>query len=170
MTEENIVEDKSLRALVEKTSEKLDTLIADKTAKKWKLPWGSTPSKGQVSKGWAIFQVIRENGEIQFIKAPISDLTAKIDGFPRIATPDYKLTYKGLPMYIIPSWSMKPFSPVDNYAEVEKDKMHIAGRRIILASMETEQIKPKKSMGGMLWILLIIGACAIGWYLFKGGF
>lgn len=166
-----LIEEKkeSLIEKIDRIAAQQEQMMDKKKEKKWKLPWGKTPSNSQASKGYATFQIIRENGEVDFVKAPIYDLTAKIDGFPRIASPEYRLTHKGKPFYIIPSWSMKPFSPVENYAEVEKDKMHIAGRRVVLASMETEQIKSKKSMGMMLWVILGIAGVALLYYMLKGG-
>ena len=158
----------SVRELLEKVIENQNSLATEKKVSKWKLPWGARVGTGQVKKGWATFCLIRENGEVDFVKAPIDNLTAKIDGFPRLATPEYRLTHKNKPFYIIPSWSMKPFSPIENYNEVEKVKMHIAGRRVVLAQLEGEQIKPKgKGFGGMGWILLGIGVIAILYYLGK---
>ena len=160
--------EKSMRELQEEILKNQEILLANKEVKKWKLPWSGKPSNGQVKKGWATFCLIRENGEVEFVKACINDLTAKVDGFPRIASPEYKLTHKNKPFYIIPSWSMEPFSPVDNYKDAEKNNMHIAGRRVILAKLEGEQIKAKgKGFGGMGWIMLGIGVLGLLYYFGK---
>ena len=135
--------------------------------RKFKLPWKGKVGKAKVKKGWATIAIIRNNGNIDFVKRQIRDGTVEVEGFPRVGTIDYKLSYKGKPFFIIPEWSMKPFSPVDNYSETVKERMNIAGRRAVLATLETEKIKPKKDMGNMIWIIL--GLVVIGgiWYLGK---
>ncbi len=138
--------------------------------KEWKIPFKGRVNKMKANKGWATIQIIRNNGEMQFEKAPIVDGIVRVDKFPRIGTIDYKLSYKGKPFLIIPEWSMKPFSPVENYAKVEQDKMNIAGRRTVLATLEGEKIKGKGLGGNYIgWIILIVAVGAAAYYLFKGG-
>ena len=72
-------------------------------------------------------------------------------------------------MIIQPSWSLKPFSAADNYEDSIKEQMNIAGRKLVLAKMKYEAIAPKKSFGGMGWIILVIAIGAAAWYLIKGG-
>jgi len=161
----------------ETISQKLDRIarqneemIANKKQKGWRLPFGKKPSKSQVRKGWTTVQIIRNNGSIDFIKAPIEDGTVNVDGIPRISTIDYKLSHKGTPFIIIPEWSLKPFSPVENYEQTEKEKLTTTGTRLILAKMEKEAIKPKSvGFGSMGWIILVIVGLAVGYYFLKGG-
>lgn len=161
----------------ESISEKLDRitkqneeLISSKKEKGWKLPFGKKPSKAQVKKGWTTVQIIRNNGNIDFTKAKIEDNTINIDGLPRVAIPDYILTYKNTPFIIIPEWSLKPFSPVENYADLEKQKNTTIGWRLIQAKMEKEAIKPAgKGFGSMGWIILVVVGLAVGYYFLKGG-
>ena len=161
----------------ESISEKLDRIalqnreiISSKKSKSWKLPWGKTPSKGQINKGWVTCQIIRNNGAIEFGKYQIDDCTVMIDGLPRTATIDYLLSYKGKPWIIIPEWSIKPFSPVDNYKEMEKEKNTTIGWRLIQAKLEKEAIKPKSAgFGSWTWIVLVIVGLGVGYYLIKGG-
>lgn len=171
-TEENKVPEKEFNlkeaiANIEKNQEKL---IEEKKVKGWKLPWSGKLSKGKVKKNYATFCLIKDNKDVSFITAPIEDGTAMIDGFPRVTTADYCLLHKGRPFFILPYWSMKPFSPVENYAETEKEKMNMSGRRLVLTKLRVEQIKPKKGFGGGLgWIILILAIAGIGYYFMKGG-
>ena len=166
MEEQESIKDKLDKLLVQQ-----DTLIKENKEKKWKLPWGKKPSKAQVKKGWTTVQIIRNNGSIDFIKAPIEDGTVDVDGIPRISTIDYKLSYKGTPFVIIPEWSLKPFSPVENYEQTEKDRLTTTGTRLILAKMEKEAIKPKGAggFGTIGWIILGVAVIAVVYYLMKGG-
>lgn len=145
--------------------------IKEQTKQKgFKLPWKAKIGRKKAQKGWATIQVIRDNGEISFVRKHIEAGVVEIEGFPRVATVNHKLSYKGKPFYIIPTWSMKPFSPTDNYAETEKEKMNIAGRRAVLSALETEKIKGKKDFGNAIWaiwIILIAAIVGIGWYFGK---
>jgi hypothetical protein len=135
--------------------------------KKFKLPWSARVGNSAAKKGYSTYLTIKNNGEVDFQKLPAKDGVVIIDGFPRIATIDHKLSYKGKPLYIIPEWSMKPFSAVENYEKTEIERMNIAGRRTILATLTNEKIKPKGNVGGLVYI--IIGAVVIGgiYYLAK---
>jgi len=142
-------------------------LEEEKKVKRWKIPFFARVSGRKAQKGWATIMVIKDNGEVEFIKNQIKDGVVNVDNFPRIATIDHKLAYKGKPLYIIPSWSMKPFSAVENYAQTEQEKMNIAGRRAVLSVLESEKIKQKKDFGSLGWIL--IGVVVVGaiWYFGK---
>ena len=162
----------------ESIKDKLDKLILAQEAvmeknreKKWSMPWGKKPSKAQVKKGWTTVQIIRNNGSIDFTKVPIEDGTIQIDGIPRISTIDYHLSHKGKPFVIIPEWSLKPFSPVENYEQTEKDRLTTTGTRLILAKMEKEAIKPKSAGGFGMVGYIVLGVIVIGviYYLVKGG-
>lgn len=135
--------------------------------KKWKLPWKARVGNKKVEKGWSTIMIIRSNGATDFTKAQVKEGIAIIDGFPRIASIEHKLTYKGKPLYILPEWSLKPFSPEQNYSDMEKEKMNIAGRRAILSVLETEKIKPKANFGSMGWIILGIAIVGGLYYLAK---
>lgn len=139
-------------------------------AEEVKPSWKDKLGKGKVQKGYARFIIIKDNKNIEVKKTLVTDGTAMIDGFPRIANPDYCLMWKGVPTYILPSWSMKPFSPAENYSETERDKMNMAGRRVILSKLEMEQIKPKKGLGGFGgWIIFAVIGIGVLYYFLKGG-
>lgn len=135
--------------------------------RRFRLPWKSRVGRKKAEKGWSTIALIRNNGTITFSKVQVKDGIGIVDGFPRIMTIDHKLTYKGKPLYIIPEWSLKPFSPAENYSNTEKEKMNIAGRRAVLAVLETEKIKPKKDFGSMAWILIAVAVLGGLYYLAK---
>ena len=166
---EELAKEVKVTDLLKEISEQQKQIIAEKKDKAWKIPRKGKISNSKARKGWATFHIIRNNGEQEWIKAPITDGTAKIEGFPRIATIDYRLSYNGKPYYIIPEWSMKPFSPIEHKEETERSKMDMVGRKLILSKLEGEQIKAKKSFGSMGWIILVIAIGVGAWYLMKGG-
>jgi len=170
MEEQTQNKEESIKDMLGEIKKQQEQLLNNKEDKKWKLPWNARVSKGQASKGYATIQIIRNNGAIEFTKKQITDGIVEIDGFPRIATVDYKIHHKGSPWYIIPEWSMKPFSPVENYNETERDKMNMVGRRAILSRLVSDKLNPqKKGMGSMgWWILGIAGIVAI-YFFSKGG-
>jgi hypothetical protein len=158
-------------------AEKIDKLIElnqkqieEGSVKKWKLPFKARVGKRSAKRGFATFLVVKDNRNVDFIRLPIAEGTALLEGMPRAATSDYTLHYKGQPFYILPAWSLKPFSPTENYSETERDKMNVAGRRLVLSKLQSEQIAKKGgSWGWGAWIILGIIVLVAGWYLLKGG-
>lgn len=161
----------NVKEMLTKIAKQQNEIIIQKKEKEWKMPFRARLSKGQVKKNFATFCVVQDNKEVNFIKVPINDGTAEIDGIPRIATANYALTYKGKPFYILPYWSLRPFSAMENIEKTEADKMNIAGRRLVLSKLEKEVIKPKGNMmQGKGWLLLLVAVVAGGYLIFKGGF
>ena len=77
---------------------------------------------------------------------------------------------KNIPTYILPSWSMKPYSPAENYNDTEKERMNMTGRRVILAKLEQEQIKSRKGLAGKGgWIIFGLVALVVAYYFISGG-
>lgn len=158
-------------------NEKVDLLLSkvetDKEEKpqEWKIPWltrfKSNVWKKKIEKGWATIIIIRNNRNLQFTRAEIKDGIAIIDGFPRVCTADHTLFYKRKPFYIIPEWSLKPFSPSENIEQSQKEKMNLAGRRAILTTLMTEKITPKKDFGNIGWIIVVAIVIGAGWYFGK---
>jgi hypothetical protein len=157
-----MVEEGTLKDEVKKLNENFDKLLESGKVK------GFKPNKkltnANVKKNYTLAIVIGENREIKFIKVPISEGTVIVDGIPRLATTDYALSYKGKPAIIIPEWSTKPFSPVENYEDTVKSQMTAAGYKLLLNRIELGKIALKKKMSGMI-IILIILALIVGGYL-----
>ena len=163
--EETSDQDKSIKQLLLDIKTKMDEKKVEKK-RSFKIPFLSKVGNKKAEKGWATYLMVNDNRTVSFIKKPISEQTVMIDGVPRIATADDALIYKGKPFYIQPSWSVKPFSPSENYEQTHKENNSSAGYRLLLNRMQTEVIKPKGSFGG-IWIFVGILALIILGYIAK---
>lgn len=161
----------SLNEKVNKLLENIPKTEEEKETKGWKLPFlknfNFRVGKKKVEKGYAQVIIIRNNRHLEFVKAQVKDGIAVIDGFPRVFTANHTLFYNKKPTYIIPEWNLIPFSPEDNLAESEKQKTSLAGRRAVLATLETEKIKSKKDLGSLIWIVVIVIVCGAAYYFGK---
>lgn len=170
MENEENNEEESLKELMKKNNKILRDLMEKSEPAKFKFPFKAKLSKGNIRKNFVTVQIIQDNGDIEFIKVPITNGTISIDGIPKLATSDYTLHHKGKPLIILPAWSLEPFSPVEHYKETVKKDMTTAGRRLMLERMKLDAIKPKgMGFGAIGWIILILVVAGIGYYLFKGG-
>lgn len=138
--------------------------------KKFRLPFGKKVGVSQKKKNYITIMKINENGNIDFQKRQIKEQTFIEDGIPRLGTPDYVLRWKKNPMIIIPSWSVKPYSPEEKHKQSLEDGSNTKGYKILMAKMASETIKPTKQMGGMVkWILGLGLLAIIGYALISGG-
>lgn len=124
-------------------------------------------SRGDKKKGKIRVIYLNENKDIKVIKVPIEEGTALIEGCPRLATPDYMMTWQGDPTIILPGWSTKPFSPSENLDQTTKDNMNAVGFRLLANRVELGAVKGKKSMPGWLIFVGIIGLIVVGYLLLK---
>jgi len=145
-------EEKSIKDLLIEMNEKIEE--KGKREKGFKLPWKGKVSKSKVKKGWATYMVIRDNRNIEFTKKPIEEQTT--------------LFYKGKPFYVQPSWSVKPFSPTENYNQTIKEGYASQGYKLLMNRMKNEQLTTKKSFGGIGIFLIIVAIIAIGYFVIKG--
>ena len=130
-----------------------------KKDKPFKLPFKAKLNRQKVKKNWVTYLYIQDNGNIDFRKEQIIDQTTVLDGCPRIATSDMVLRYKNRPFIIQPSWSVKPFSPVDNYSETEKQTLNSKGYKLLMIRMQQEAIKAKTKIS---WLLILGGLVIAG--------
>jgi len=141
-----------------------------KKEKKFRLPFGKKVGKSQAKRNYVTVMKINENGNVDFIKKQIEDQTFMIDGVPRLGTPDYVLRWKNNPLVIIPSWSVKPYSPAIQFERSLNDGSNTKGYAILLARMQNEQISGNKQMGGLVkWILGLGLIGIIAYALVTGG-
>jgi len=122
-------------------------------------------SKRDIKKGFIRYIYINENNSIKVLKVPIEESTTLFEKVPRIATPDYMLSWDGQPTIIQPSWSVKPFSPVDNWEDTVKERMTSAGHRLLLNKIEQGGIIQKKKMSGAVIFGIIIVLIIAGYLL-----
>lgn len=154
----------TIRDDLKKLNENFDKLLASGKVKGVKLK--GMPSKSQVNKGYIYTFYIRDNGVIAPMKVPIEEGTTVIDGAPRLATPEYMLSYKGKPALIQPAWSTKPFSKVESFEEAVKEKMLSVGYKLLANRIEQGAIKPKKKVSGAIIFAVIVALLIGGYFLF----
>jgi len=155
---------KDIKELLKKQGEENDK------KKEFKIPFFKRVGKKQAQQNYVTVMKINENGHTTFKKQQIDEQTIIEDGIPRLATPEHVLFYKKNPMLILPSWSVKPYSPAEQYQKSMNDGSNTKGYSILLARMHKEQINPKRQMSGLLkWIIGFAVAGIIVFALFTGG-
>ena len=157
---------KRLREIVE------DTPPEKKKTTSFRIPWKAKVGTRSAKKNNVTVMTINENGQVDFIRTQIQNQVIHIDGLPRISTAEMVMRYKRNPLVILPLWSMKPFSPQDNFDDVEKQKMNTRGHKLLLDIMKREAITGKKQFGmswGLIIILLLVAAGVAYYYFFGGG-
>ena len=156
----------------EKTvSEKLDRLLEGfetmQEKKKFKLPLRIRMQKGKFRKNYAIIQIIRTNGAIDFKMAPIEDNTIKIGDVYHEATAKYVMRYKKYPLIIVPEWNIIPLGkPEEQVFDSEKNLKEAMAKgqlsfpeKFILNAIKMDLVKPKSKINftTILVILAVIG-------------
>jgi len=137
--------------------------------KKFRLPFGKKVGKSQRKKNYVTVMKINENGSINFQKRQIKEQTFMEDGIPRLGSPNYVLRWKKNPMVILPSWSVKPYSPSEEHEKSLNDGSNTKGYKILMAKMQSEIIKPTKQMSGIIKWILGLGLLAVIGYAFLTG-
>jgi hypothetical protein len=150
--------EENIKDKIDSLNSKMDEILETKSkVKGFKLPSKAKLSKSKVKKNWVTICKINENRAVDFTREPINNQTIIVDGVPRLATGEDVLNYKGKPMMILPSWSVKPFSPSENYKKSIEDNLNTKGHALLLARMKAGVIDIKKKMN--MW--LIVGLLAI---------
>jgi len=142
-----------------------------KEEKKFKFPFGKKVGKRQAKKNFITVIKINENSNIDFKKVQIDEQTIMEGGIPRLAASKYVMHWKGKPVIILPSWSVEPFSPKDNYEQSLVNGSNAKGYAILMNKMIKETADGKKKVnGGMVgWIVGGILLLVIGYALMTGG-
>jgi len=120
--------------------------------KKFKYPFGKKVGKAQRKKNFITVLKLNENGSCEFVKRQIKDQVFWEEGIPRLAAAGYVMQDRGNPLVILPSWSVEPFSPVDNFKQSLINGSNSRGYQVLLANMEGEAIKNKPSVGWLKWV------------------
>lgn len=172
MNDENKEEkDSSIREELKKMNdnfEKIITLAESKKIKGLKIVKPKKMGRSTRKKGFVNYVYIRENGTMDTIKVPpIQEGTTVAEEVPRLATPEYVLNWKGVPTVIQPSWSTRPFSPIQSFADDAKANMLAAGWRLLTNRAESGDIKPKKKISGIVIFLIIAAVLVAGYFLLK---
>lgn len=167
-----MTEEKNLRMQLDEISGKIDELHKEKKIKKWNLPFTARFGMGKKKKrkGYVLFQNIGENKAVTFIKAPIEDGAAIVNGVPHHIKPDDILIWKNkIPMVIQPQWSERPFSPRDHYDKTINNNENTMGWKYIMNYINKTQIGAKKNIPTGLIIIGAIAVIGLLYYLIKSG-
>lgn len=159
-------EEKSIKELLRELNDKFED---PKVTKKFRLPLKARVGNRAARKGWTTVMKIGDNRQVTFEKQPIDEQTIVVDGVPRIATSEEILIYKNKPLVIQPSWTTKPFSPTDNYSNAMAQGYASQGYKLLLNRMKYEQIKPKRTISGIVVFGIIIAIIAAGYLAYQGG-
>ena len=160
------------KTLREEIQELKDLVVAEKKVKikPFKIPFRGRVNKKKARDGWVTIQKINDNRRVTWERQKIEEQTIIVDGVPRVLTADEVLfDHKGSPLVILPSWSVKPFSPTDNYSGTIQDGYATQGYRLLMNRMKNEIITAKKKMSGMMIFGGLILLVAIGYFMVKGG-
>ena len=142
----------------------------EKKPKKFRMPWKGKVSPKKAKLGYVTVMKINENGFLDIKRKIIEQQTVMVDGVPRLATPEYVLHYKKNPVLILPSWSVKPYSPAERYEHSLQDGSNTKGYKLLMSRMKTETTGLKKQMGGLIKWILGLGLIAIvGYAMITGG-
>lgn len=154
-----------IKRLREATEEVLE-VSKKKKEKKFKIPSKARVNTSKARKNFVTVMKVNENGHVDFSRHQITEGSLIIDGIPKISTTDYMLYYKKNPLIILPSWSLKPFSPVEHYEDIEKQRMNAAGMKLILNKIEQGEIKQKGQISGKIIFGAIIVLIIVVYFLF----
>lgn len=124
--------------------------------------------KGNKKRGYVRYIYIDGNNNIKVTKVPIDESIIWYEKVPRLAEPTSVLSWDGDPTIIQPSWSVKPFSPKENYEDAVNDKMTAQGHRLLLKAIKEGEVKPKRKMSGVMIFFIIIALIVIGYLLLSG--
>jgi len=138
---------------------------------KWRLPLKARfLGRRKKRKGYCVFMNIGTNKAVTFIKAPIEEAVAMVNGVPHIVEPEDILIWKNkIPIVITPQWSEKPFSAKDHFAKTNEGGMNTMGWQYIMNFIATNQLKEKKKVAMGLIIFGVIALVGLGYYLIKSG-
>jgi hypothetical protein len=138
--------------------------------KKFSFPFGKKVSQSQRNNNFVTVLVINENGTYDFAKYQIKDQTFMHNKIPRLASAGYTMFDKrGNPLLILPSWSVQPFSPLENYNQTLINGSNTTGYELLMDKMLKEQTSTKLKMNVTLKWILGFGLVAIIIYALLAG-
>lgn len=148
---------------MESSLEEIKEALGKKKSKKFRMFTKGLIGRRRLRAGYVIVVTINENGAMSFAKEPIVDATIKLGDTFHVVGKQNIFVYKNKPAVIIFKGKIWAFNP-----EVELNETR--GQKYILARMQNEAIKPKRSIGAMGgWILLLLIAAGVAYYFFGGG-
>lgn len=164
-------EEKSLKETMAEVSKNLEALIEQKKVKKWNLPWKSRfLGKKKKRKGFVVFMNVGLNKAVTFIKAPIEEGVAMVNGIPHVVSPKDIILWKNkIPMVIQPQWSEKPFSVEEHHKQTQDNGQGSEGWTFIMNYLLKNTITNKKSIPVGAIVVGILVVLGLGYYLIHSG-
>jgi len=161
----------TLKEVLLKLNSNVEKFVEQKEAKKFKLPFFARLNKKEAANGYVTVCIVRENRNVDFAKAKINEGVISIDGCPRISTTDHLLSYQGQPFLILPEWSVRPFSPTENYDKTIQEQMASAGFKLLLNAVMRGKVEDSKKfqLSGKMIFGIVVGLIVVGYLLLKGG-
>jgi len=147
----------NLSRSIEILSEKIEELQKNSNGKKkkgFKIGAKGNLSRNQLKNNYAVVQLIKRNGEMDFLKRPIENGTIHIPQtgtYHKVNAKDV-LYHNKIPYLLLPEWSLNTLNPYD---KIEDKGLPEAEKIMILAS-RLSQIKPKKGMPSMKLFMIFI--------------
>lgn len=137
----------------------------------WKLPWSKRfLGKKKKRKGYVVFVNLGLNKAVTFIKAPISEGVAEVNGVHHVVSPEDIFLWKNkIPLVFVTQWAEKPINAKEHFKETQKNGEGTEGWAFIMNYMLKSQITAKKSIP---WAPILIGALVLiglGFYAMKSG-
>lgn len=157
------MEEKSLKERLAQIENSLEQLT-EVPQKKSKLIRKMKTTQQKKSNNWVTIIKINENKGIKIEKQQIRGQSVIVDDVPRLATGEYLLNFNKEPVLIVPSWSVKAFTPSEDYQRSLADGSNTAGYRILLERMQSGVLAAKKklSMGVAIGVLILLGVVLYG--------
>ena len=123
--------------------------------------------KKKMRKGYVLVSEIKENRVVNIRKEPIIDGTIKLDDtYHAIGDLDIffyqPIIGKLKPMIFQAKNRLNPWNPLE-------EKKETYGQKHIIARMERDQIKDKKSFGIGIWLIVILIIAGVAYYFLSGG-
>lgn len=157
----------SIKETLEELEKKVNQMDSPVQKKKFRLPFNKKVGNKARKKGKVTVQIIKENGNVTFEKYQIQDQTIIHDLIPRLAGAGYITYYKKNPLIILPEWSVKPYSPAEQYEKSLTDGSNTAGYKLLLNEMKLDAaglVKKNKMFGS--WWLWLVGLAIAGFVIY----
>ena len=152
-------------------TQKVDTLYKlakEGKIRKLKIPRRAKVKRAKLKKGYIGILRIDENGNITGEKQKVIDSTYKVkSGVYHALEGDEILFWQGkYPLVIQPSWKNSPLKVGEVTDPVNETNI----QKYIFNRMQTDAIKPKRNLGWLIWVVVIIAVViAISYFTKKGG-
>lgn len=118
---------------------------------------------GKLKKNYVLLVRLKTNQQMVMERVPIEDdmIYLRDNDTYHSATTDCVWRYKGLPVMILPEWSLQPINPTDLFEKSVTNKELVLPQRALIKAIELSQIKKKKK--GNIWLIvgIIIAIVAI---------